>query len=75
MEVNIGRKGHRKQGWAIVAIIIVSVTIITAVAKNCYRHSGHSVTGMCILLPQNIHLLEKHEKMARTSIMYNVYVH
>ena len=69
MEVNIGRKGHRKQGWAIVAIIIVNVTIMTAVVKTCYRDSGHLITGMYILLSQNNHLLKKHKKMKRTSIM------
>ena len=31
-----------------VTIVIVSVTIMTVIAKNYYRNSGHVVTGMCI---------------------------
>ena len=29
-------------------IVIVSVTIMTVIAKNYYHDSGHVVTGMCI---------------------------
>ena len=31
-----------------VTIVIVTVTIMTVIAKNYYRDSGCAVTGMCI---------------------------
>ena len=48
--------------------IIINITIMTAIAKNCYRNSGHVYRHVYLTLSRlNIPTIKgkKHEKMAR----------